>query len=404
MTVLRAAERPLAPGLSPAAPSAAVGTTAVFLHAGWRSCGTWLWATLRADPGVRAFYEPLHEDFDRLDLSAIGAFSPDSWGSGHGPDAPYFAEFAALLNRRGTGVEGYRQSFAFDDYFAGAHHEAPALQAYLQGLLNSGQAEGRLPVLKLARSQGRVAWMERHFPDALHAVVLRDPVAQWRSARAQLERDGNRYFILAPYMIIARNAGHALLASALAHLQVRLPPVVGPSLDVTRDACWYHVKNLSWAERYRGFLAFWAASSLASLSGAALVIDADALSEDADHRAAVEAVLRASTCLPVALRPRAGAGEQESGTAAERRDAIQAAAAAVDFVSAHAHLLAPERAAALRAKMAPAAVGDDPVRAAYGSISPSRYAHAAAAAYVAATRVLHPLRRAHFHLDQWQRK
>src|SRR5580698_1161090 len=148
MTVLRVAERALVSGFSPAHQSGA----AVFLHAGWRSCGTWLWATLRGSDTVRAFYEPLHEDLATLDRAAIGAFSLESWGSGHGPSDPYFAEFAGALNRSGRGVAGYHRRFAFDDFFAGPDHQDPALEAYIDGLLHHAVSEGRLPVLKFCRS------------------------------------------------------------------------------------------------------------------------------------------------------------------------------------------------------------------------------------------------------------
>jgi len=44
---------------------------AIFLHSGWRSCGTWLWEALRECRTVRAYYEPLHEDLDSLDRAAL---------------------------------------------------------------------------------------------------------------------------------------------------------------------------------------------------------------------------------------------------------------------------------------------------------------------------------------------
>ena len=79
----------------------------IFLHSGWRSCGTWMWERLREHPGIRGFYEPLHEDLGTLKPRDVGLLRPDSWQSGHGTGAPYFAEFAPMLQKRG-GVRGQR--------------------------------------------------------------------------------------------------------------------------------------------------------------------------------------------------------------------------------------------------------------------------------------------------------
>ena len=400
MTVLRVAERALAAGFSPATPSAG----AVFLHAGWRSCGTWLWATLRDSETVRAFYEPLHEDLARLDRAAIGAFSPGSWGSGHGPGAPYFAEFAGVLNQGGRGVAGYHPRFAFDDFFAAPDRADPALEAYVTDLLQHAAAEGRLPVLKFCRSLGRVPWFERHFPTAFHAVIVRDPWAQWRSARAQLERDKNRYFVLAPFVILARNTHDPLMAAALAHLRVRLPPHLGRDLGLTTSVCWHHIKHLGWADRYRGFLAFWTASNIAALSGEALAIDADALSTDDEHRTAVQDAMSAAAGLPLSLVPRPDA---DTPPPSERDDATEAARAASDalaFLNTQRHRLTPPRARLLEQKLLAHAGGAAPHETPIAPIEPRAPAYAAAVAYVAATRMLYPLRRAHYHVDRWLKR
>lgn len=398
MTVLRVTERALAAGFSPATPSAAV-----FLHAGWRSCGTWLWAALRDSGTVRAFYEPLHEDLARLDHAAIGAFSPGSWGSGHGPGAPYFAEFAGALNPSGRGVAGYHPRFAFDDFFTDSDHADPALEAYVSDLLHRATAEGRLPVLKFCRSLGRVAWFERHFPSALHAVVVRDPWAQWSSARAQLERDKNRYFVLAPFVILARNADNPLLQAGLAHLRVKLPPHLGRDLQLTTSVCWHHIKHLGWRDRYRGFLAFWTASNIAALSGNSLAIDADALGTDAEHRTAVQDAMNAATGLPLSLMPRPDADALAPLAREDAAEAARAAADALSFLAAERHRLAPHRALLMEYKLRSLAAGATPSNGPIGPVQPPAFAYASATAYVAVTRALYPLRRAHYHFDRWSR-
>jgi hypothetical protein len=393
---------------------------AVFLHSGWRSCGTWLWDVLREKPGVRAYYEPLHEGLASLDRDAIGQFRPDSWGSGHGGGAPYFTEFGDLL-KPGGGVAGYQRRFAFDDFFAAPGTDDPALRAYLDGLLAHAHREGRLPVLKFCRSLGRVGWLERQFPNALHVVMVRDPVAQWRSARLQMERDLNHYFVLAPFLILSRNATHKLLADAMRALDVSLPPWLSDDLGVTTTVCWRHVQKLDWAGRYRAFLALWAASAVAALSSDAMVIDADSLG-DADTRAAAEHGLSAAIGLDVALADTAQPPTSTAwlGNAAEAEDAACASLAALAFVTAHREKLAPDHVRLLARKLTPhfappagtnlpvltrAAVAQGPVRASAPVTRQAPWLRTMdAVAYVALARASYPLRRAHFHLDRWLRR
>jgi hypothetical protein len=409
-----------APGLmEQTGPRAAArpAASAIFLHAGWRSCGTWLWETLRDQPGVRAFYEPLHEGLADLDSAAIGAFRPDSWGSGHTAGAPYFHEYAAMLAPRGRGVAAYQRRFAFDDFFATPAGPDPALIAYVDGLIRSAAREGRLPVLKFCRSLGRVGWLQQHFPGAFHAVILRGPVPQWRSARLQMERDANHYFVLAPFVILARNAGHPLLAQAMARLGVVAPVRLGNGLGVARTVCWRHVQKLDWAERYRGFLALWVTSTLMALSSGAMVIDSDRLGHDAAHRdEAAQALGQAGGWdLALPFSPDITADASWPGTEAEAEDAARAAFAALDFLRDHASMLSEPVYAMLSAKLAPnlrlpggrrLAPASPTVlpTAAPPRSSPAALRMADAATYVAFARATYPLRRAHYHLDRWRKR
>jgi hypothetical protein len=396
-----------------AASPAARRAAAIFMHSGWRSCGTWLWETLRESATVCGYYEPLHEGLGSLDRAAIGEFRPDSWGSGHGAGAPYFAEFAAHLSARGRGVEGYQQRFAFDDFFTPPERDDPALRAYLSRLVQAAQCEGRLPVLKFCRSLGRVAWMRAQFPDALHVVMLRDPVAQWRSARLQMERDANHYFVLAPFLILGRNAAHPLLADALRRLDVSLPPHLSDEPGVILTTTWRHVQKLSWAERYRAFLALWVVTAVTALASGADVVDADLLTSDAAHRRDVAGLLGEAAGLRLHLP--AAEGQRPVawlGSADEAEDAARAAVTALGFVVEHRDLLAPERARILTRKLRPRfqpPAGDTMpllTRATLPPPAPVRRQPVAvryvdAAAYLVLARASYPLRRAHFYVRRW---
>jgi len=363
-----------------------------------------VWEALRAHAGVRAFYEPLHEDLARLTQAGIGHFRPDSWGSLHGDGTPYFEEYRTLLRGR-RGVALYRRRFAFDGFFLPPDSSDPALEAYVAQLLDLARAEGRVPVLKFCRSLGRVAWMRARFPDAVHAVLLRDPVAQWRSCRRQMEADGNRYFVLAPFLILARNAGDPLLRDAMRWLNVTPPALLGGGFGVAQTATWRHVQRLDWAQRYRGFLAVWAATSVAALASGAAMVDADRLDEPAQGDALGALLARAG--LGFNARPRGDTGAQDAwpGEGPEARDAAAAALAALDFVREHRGVLPEGGTRALSRLLAPRFPlpgGVALTRAGLPTVHPVRPApllrrQADAAAYVALQAALYPLRRAHYY-------
>jgi hypothetical protein len=270
---------------------------AVFLHTGWRSGGTWIWARLRAQPGVRAFYEPLHDVLATLDRAQIARETPDAWNSRHGGQAPYFAEYAPLL-RQPRGVRAYDPRFAHEPYFLDPDAQDRPLHHYLDSLLHA--AAGQVPVFKFCRSLGRVAWMQRRFPDALHAVLLRDPVAQWASVTAQLAA-GNRFFAAAPLLVLARNREALAVREAVERFGLRLPALPASRRDLDPELCWRHAARFDEAARYRLFLAFWTITAISALSSDAMIIDADRLAADQAHGDAVAQALRAHTGTGVSL-------------------------------------------------------------------------------------------------------
>lgn len=264
---------------------------AVFLHTGWRSGGTWLWSRLRALDQVEGYYEPLHEQLAGLTPRRIQRMSAHSWQSGHGPTLPYYLEYAPLLDLPliGTarGVRHYRPRFAVERFFLGPADEDSALQTYLAYLLSSAVYVERLPVLKFCRSLGRVAWMQARFPGAMHAVLLRDAAAQWHSTREQYRLAGNRYFLISPCLVLARNRDHPAVAEIVAHFGIRLPALPAGSRDLDRELCWRHLLPMGWPEKERLFLAYWLLTSTAALRGDALTIDLEELAQSGTHRAEV---------------------------------------------------------------------------------------------------------------------
>jgi hypothetical protein len=318
---------------------------AVFLHAGWRSGGTWLWSRCRDVPQMHGFYEPLHEVARDLRRGDIARINPGSWQSSHSPTDPYFEEYRPLIPKGGRGIALYQPRFAFDSYFLDPDREDPALAAYMHGLLAVSSAYDHVAVMKFCRSLGRVGWFEQNFPEALHAVVMRNPLKQWRSCRRLLVEQRNRYFTVAPVLVLARHAQHPLVRQACAALDVRLPRLESGDMAYGVEKIWRAQKRQEVAESYRAFLAFWAVTTMTALEGEALVIDNDRLGSDPEHRATVEHALQGYIGNRLKLQPRAPSSGFDHGLAkADIRAAHEAAAA---WAVSCADRLAPPRLALL---------------------------------------------------------
>lgn len=250
-----------------------------------------------------AFYEPLHEILAALEADSLPTLSPDGWPSRHPKLArPYFQEFAPLLRQGAPGVEGFQLAFTSEDFFASAESELPELRAYIATLLDHATMQGRQPVLKFCRSIGRVSWMQRSFPDAVHIVVLRDPATQFGSAYWQYIHNANPYFVAMPLLTLVRNAADARVKQAVETLGVKLPLVPDQAEDeVALAVCQDHLRQTLPEDWYRGFLAFWTLSALSIPESIDCIIDTDLLSVSASYRAQGRRDLVALTGVPLEL-------------------------------------------------------------------------------------------------------
>jgi hypothetical protein len=256
----------------------------VFVHAWWRTASTWLWAKLRAQPGLRCYYEPLNERLAYWTAPLLRAYRPDPATvrrSKHPPmERPYFAEYLELLEQGGM---GYAMELAYERYLLAPQDEDPALERYLARLVAHAAGRKERPVLCFVRSPMRALWMKRRF-GGLHIAQLRNPRDQWASFRAQ-GRGGSSYFTAGMMLIAAelRRQLPAALEGMPALPRVTLTP---RTLSVDGDA-------LAPEAEYRLFALLWLASALQSLSAAELVLDSDRLSADAAERRAAESALAA---------------------------------------------------------------------------------------------------------------
>lgn len=317
----------------------------VFVHSGWRCSSTYVWSRLRALPGVRAYYEPWHEQLAGLTPERIARETPRASGLRHpGDDVPYLAEFADLL-APGGGVAGYQQRFALDDYFMPESRQDAAQTAYVAGLVSHAQAAGQTPVLACCRTLGRIGWLRRRF-GGFHVVLIRDPLQQWLSFHSLRKRPRPTYFELCQYVLLSEASGAEPLARRLG-----LPAPKGGALAQRIAAVRRRLKRAPAKTSFTAFLAIYLLSYLKALPQADLVIDVDRLGQDPDYAARIGQALRVGCGLaPDFSDCRTPAAHAEVPAAAYRRISRQV----IDALEARPALAAPGPAAMLFAKLSKA--------------------------------------------------
>ncbi|KSB89010.1 hypothetical protein AS593_06210 [Caulobacter vibrioides] len=317
----------------------------VFVHSGWRCSSTYVWSRFRALPGVRAYYEPWHEQLAILTPERIARETPRASGLRHpGDDLPYLAEFEGLLKPSG-GVAGYERRFALDDYFLPAGRQDAAQTAYVAGLLAHAQAAGRTPVLACCRTLGRIDWLRRRF-GGFHVVLIRDPLQQWLSFHSLRKRPRPTYFELCQYVMLSETAGAEPLAR-----QLGLPAPQGGDLSARIAAVRGRLKRAPARTSFTAFLAIYLLSYLKALPQADLVVDVDRLGQDPDYAARITEALRAGCGLaPDFSDCRTPAAHAEIPAAPYRRISRQV----IDALEARTALAAPGPAALLFAKLSKA--------------------------------------------------
>lgn len=269
----------------------------VFLHTGWRSAGTWIWSRLRALHSVTGFYEPFSNVLANLSLADVAASRP-TLTSGHPPLAePYFEEYRPFLQEGARGVDGYRKRFGTDRFSTAPDAEFPALQAYLANLCERTAGHGSVPVFKFCRSSGRLPWLRRAFPQAMHAAVLRNPASQFASGWLLNQQWSNSFFVAAPFRVLGLNQSEPLVRQAIEICGVSLPPAVPTSDDDYAIACEQYARTAEGNNAYRAFVALWILCALRMADGVDLMIDIDRLGQSRDYAAELRAGFEAQSGL-----------------------------------------------------------------------------------------------------------
>lgn len=261
---------------------------AVFVHSGWRCSSTYVWSRFRKLPGVRAYYEPWHEQLARLTAQTIHLETPDNSGLRHpGGSQPYLAEFATVLDPAG-GVAGYNSRFALDDYFRDPDHDDAAQEAYVAGLIASARRAGQVPVLACCRTLGRIDWLKRRM-GGFHIVLIRDPVQQWMSFYSLRRRPRPTYFEMCQYVILSEAAGRQAATQTLLGCRFSGRGSLSERIAAVRQ----RLKRAPARVSFAAFLAVYLLSYLRALPQADLVVDVDRMARDRDYGRSIEAAIQA---------------------------------------------------------------------------------------------------------------
>ena len=264
-------------------------TQGIFLHTGWRSAGTWVWSRLRAVPSVQAFYEPLSTVLGDLKLADIPAIEP-ARTSGHPPlKAPYYEEYRSFIRENARGVIGYRKYFSTDRFGSTPDADFPALQAYLKSLCDGAAGQGKVPVFKFCRSQGRMPWLRSAFPDAMHVAVVRNPASQFASGWLLNQEWHNPFFVAAPFRVLGLNQTEPVVQRVIEACEVRLPPDPPVSMEQYAAVCEQYARTAEGTNAYRAFVALWILAVSRMRDDQDLVLDIDEVGQSPSYAADLRA-------------------------------------------------------------------------------------------------------------------
>lgn len=361
--------------------------TTVFVHSGWRCSSTYVWHRFRALAGVRAYYEPWHEQLARITADTIHAETPDNSGLRHpGGTEPYLKEFEVALDPAG-GVKGFEAGFALDRFWIEPETSDLAQQAYVQSLVDAARGRDETPIFACCRTLGRVGWLKRRF-GGFHVMLVRDPVQQWLSFYSLRKRPRPTYFEQCHYVLLSEMAGYEDVSRALLGHDFDGEGALDQRLAVVRS----RLKRAPASVSFQAFLAVWLASYLKALPQADLVVDVDRLARDQAYAREIEAAIEAGCGLkPDFSDCRAPAPHGIAPPVQWRK----AAREVVDRMDLHGAIVGPQAHPILFRKLAPAfaAVTPAPVgpisklgESLSGLVGGAALARAPARAYAAAAR------------------
>lgn len=157
--------------------------TPIFIHSGWRSCGTYFWKKFREISEYKAYYEPFHEDHLYLDLKmAKNRFNKKALKELKHPEDINEFYYSEYNMKNGMKIPKFKENLIFKDMDADNNldKDYSIMKDYIQYLLDLSYKENKVPVMKFSRSFFRIKWLKNNF-NSLNIGIIRDPKDQWHS-------------------------------------------------------------------------------------------------------------------------------------------------------------------------------------------------------------------------------
>lgn len=279
-------------------------TQAVFLHSGYGATDGWLWACLRDLDGVTAYDEPLRamvESVDYAQYAGTGALAAMP-ATGRQP----YTSIADSLRQDTLGMSRVEMAFSANQFEEATPEYAGDIEFFLRTLMDQAFDRGRIPVFRFGESLGRLAWMRRAFPDVVHIVVARNPLAQWQSCCDRLVAHRDAHCIALPFLALACGRSVPAVERVVVGLRIDLPddfPCVGERpADHCVEFFKAHAAYVGPVATYRAFLGCWLLAMRYATTHADAIFDCDLAIRSHAYLGAAEAWLANLTGLTPSMR------------------------------------------------------------------------------------------------------
>ncbi len=277
-------------------------TQAVFLHSGYGATDGWLWSCLRDLDGVMAYDEPLRAMVESIDYAQYAGTGSEGPAPGRRPAA----SIADTLRQDALGMSRVEMAFSANQFEEATPEYAGDIEYFLRELMAQAFDRGCIPVFRFGESLGRLAWMRRAFPDVVHIVVARNPLAQWQSCCDRLVAQRDAHCIALPYLALACGRSVPAVERVVVGLRIDLPdnfPCVGNRpADHSIEFFKAHAAYVGPAATYRAFLGCWLLAMRHATTHADAIFDCDLAIRSHAYLSAAEAWIANLTGLTPSMR------------------------------------------------------------------------------------------------------
>jgi hypothetical protein len=250
----------------------------IFIHAMWRSCGTYIFNKFRENPAYHTYFEPCSELLTASSANEVTASLSDELHDSLRHTAGKRQSFTAFPFDDAGGVRGFKQRFAYDRFHLDKDAQDSELQEYLSLLNAHAAAQNRTTVAKCCRFGLRAEWISRVF-DAVSIYIVRHPEAIFRSYWSFGPRS---YFFSASLLIVAKNR-HLPVFSEIGD-ELRVPSLCDVPLQEAFRAAARFLGGLTAQDLRDLILALWAATFAQNARVSAIIIDVDLLGRSQAYR------------------------------------------------------------------------------------------------------------------------